>query len=62
MHQKFKKIVDEYRANLPEKEDPTFKEKMNEMIATLQKRYTTEEQLWIYVYESFKQKVLEIIK
>lgn len=56
------KIVDEYRANLPDKEDPTFKEKMNEMIETLQKRYTTEEALWNYVYESFKQTLLNIIK
>lgn len=56
------KIVDEYRANLPHKDDPTFKERMNEMIATLQKRYTSEEQLWYYVYESMKQKLLQVIK
>jgi thiol-disulfide isomerase/thioredoxin len=55
-------IVDEYRSNLPEKDDPTFPDKQKEMYATLQKRYATEPELWNYVYESFKSTLLSILK
>jgi thiol-disulfide isomerase/thioredoxin len=55
-------IVDEYRNNLPDKEDPTFPEKQKEMYATLQRRYATEPELWNYVYESFKNTLLSILK
>ncbi|MRG88099.1 thioredoxin family protein [Salinibacillus xinjiangensis] len=55
------RIVDDYRATLPEKDDPAFPEKQKEVFGKLQKRYAEEEQLWNFVYESFKKTVLEII-
>ena len=54
-------IVDEYRAELPDKEDANFEVKQKEMIATLQKRYVHEEKLWKYVYDSVKQSLISII-
>nr|WP_289038451.1 thioredoxin family protein [uncultured Allobacillus sp.] len=47
-------IVDDYREQLPSKEDPDFKEKQKAMIQELTRRYTEEPELWHYVYENFK--------
>ncbi len=54
-------IVDDYRAALPAKEDETFATKQKEMYRTLQHRYATEKELWQFVYNSFRQTVLEIL-
>ncbi len=56
------KIVDDYRASLPSKDDPSFEEKQKEMYKTLQHRYATEEKLWNYVYESFKDTLTNLLK
>ncbi|SER33524.1 Thiol-disulfide isomerase or thioredoxin [Gracilibacillus ureilyticus] len=55
-------IVDEFRSELPAKEDPQFQEKQKEMISTLTGRYVNEPQLWAYVYDSFKDTLLHLIK
>lgn len=55
-------IVDDLRSALPSKEDPSFPEKQKEVIATLRERYVTEETLWTYVYESFKETLLNILE
>ena len=51
-------IVNELRAALPPKDDPSFTEKQKAMFAALRKRYEKESKLWGYVYESFKKTVL----
>ncbi|MFV2047158.1 thioredoxin family protein [Metabacillus sp. YM-086] len=55
------KIVDDLRAELPAKDDPSFPEKQKEMIASLQKRYKEENTLWLYVYQSFKKALLSCL-
>lgn len=55
-------IVDELRAALPLKENPTFAEKQKELIATLRERYVADETLWTYVYESFKETLLNVLE
>lgn len=55
-------IVDGYRQMLPPKGDPTFETKQKEMISALTKRYVEDNTLWSYVYESFKQTLLAILK
>ncbi|MGD6870940.1 thioredoxin family protein [Sutcliffiella horikoshii] len=55
-------IVDELRGALPPKEDPTFAEKQKEVIATLRERYMSEEILWTYVYDSFKNTLTNIME
>ncbi|WP_079505114.1 thioredoxin family protein [Mesobacillus jeotgali] len=59
---KVQQIVDEVRAALPPKEDSTFAEKQKEAFGSLTKRYTEDQVLWSYVYESFKEKILAILK
>lgn len=55
-------LVDEVRAALPSKEDSSFAEKQKEAFGSLTKRYTEEPVLWSYVYDSFKEKLLAILK
>ena len=55
-------IVDELRATLPSKEDPTFEEKQKEVFSALRTRYKEEPALWSYVYNSFKETVLAVVK
>ncbi|MCQ6281381.1 thioredoxin family protein [Bacillus sp. EB600] len=59
---KIQQIVNELRATLPPKEDPSFAEKQKEIFASLRKRYTEEPTLWSYVYDSFKETLLAILK
>ncbi|MBT2680507.1 thioredoxin family protein [Bacillus sp. ISL-35] len=59
---KSQQIVDEVRASLPPKEDPSFAEKQKEAFGSLRKRYTEETALWSDVYDSFKETVLAILK
>ncbi|MGG1218784.1 thioredoxin family protein [Priestia endophytica] len=59
---KVQEIVNEVRSVLPPKEDPSFPEKQKEVIKSLQTRYMNESVLWSYVYESFKETVLNIVK
>lgn len=59
---KVQELVNEVRSALPPKEDPSFSEKQEEVIKSLQKRYMNESVLWSYVYESFKETVLNIGK
>ncbi|MCM3602571.1 thioredoxin family protein [Robertmurraya korlensis] len=54
-------MVDELRATLPDKEDPSFAEKQKELFGQLRKSYVEDQTLWSYVYESFKGRVLEMI-
>jgi len=54
-------IVDDLRATLPAKDDPSFPEKQKEMISSLQKRYKEEHALWLYVYQSFKKTLLSVL-
>ena len=55
-------IVDELRATLPSKEDPSFEEKQKEVFSSLRTRYKEESALWWYVYNSFKETVLAVVK
>ncbi|MDI3093928.1 thioredoxin family protein [Priestia megaterium] len=55
-------IVDELRATLPSKEDPSFEEKQKEVFSSLRTRYKEEPALWSYVYNSFKETVLAAVK
>ncbi|WP_216831763.1 thioredoxin family protein [Alkalihalobacterium elongatum] len=50
-------LVDEGRSLLPPKEDPTFTERQKEFIKTFTGRFITDETLWLYVYDSFKEKI-----
>lgn len=55
-------IVDELRATLPPKEDPSFPEKQKEIFGSLRKRYVEDPTLWSYVYDSFRETVSPILK
>lgn len=55
-------IVDELRATLPSKEDPSFEEKQKEVFSSLRTRYKEEPALWSYIYNSFKETVLAAVK
>jgi len=55
-------LVDELRATLPPKEDPAFAEKQKEIFGSLRKRYAEDSTLWSYVYDSFRETVLSILK
>ncbi|MGV2941504.1 thioredoxin family protein [Mesobacillus sp. LC4] len=59
---KAQQIVDEVRAALPPKDDPTFAEKQKEAFGSLRKRYTEDQALWAEVYDHFKETVLTILK
>ena len=59
---KVQQIVDEVRAALPPKEDPAFGEKQKDAFRSLTKRYSEDQVLWSYVYDSFKETVLAILK
>ncbi|GAM12902.1 thioredoxin family protein [Mesobacillus selenatarsenatis] len=59
---KAQQIVDEVRAALPPKEDPSFAEKQKVAFGSLRKRYTEEPALWSDVYDSFKETILDILK
>lgn len=59
---KAQQIVDEVRAALPPKDDPTFAEKQKEAFGSLRKRYTEDQALWEEVYNHFKETVLTILK
>lgn len=54
-------IVNKVRATLPDKEDPTFAEKQEEMFVGLREMYRTDSEIWGYVYESFKGTVAGVI-
>lgn len=54
-------MVDDLRATLPAKEDPTFAEKQKELFGKLRKSYVEDQTLWLNVYESFKGRVLEVV-
>lgn len=54
-------MVDDLRATLPAKEDPTFAEKQKELFGKLRKSYVEDQTLWLYVYESFKGRVLDVM-
>ncbi|MCM3666997.1 thioredoxin family protein [Mesobacillus subterraneus] len=59
---KAQQIVDEVRAALPPKEDPSFAEKQKMAFGSLRKRYTEEPALWSDVYDDFKKTILAILK
>ena len=59
---KVQQIVDELRGTLPPKEDPSFAEKQKEIFVTLRNSYAEEPILWSYVYDSFKETLLAILK
>lgn len=59
---KAQQIVDEVRASLPPKEDPSFAEKQKEAFGSLRKRYSEETDLWSDVYDSFKETILAVLK
>jgi hypothetical protein len=59
---KSQQIVDEVRAALPPKEDPSFAEKQKEAFGSLRKRYLEDSVLWTDVYDSFKKALLAILK
>lgn len=54
-------LVDEMRASLPDKEDPTFNDKQKEMYKTMTRKFVEDKQLWPYVYESVKKKISDVI-
>ncbi len=58
---KAQQIVDEVRAALPPKEDPSFAEKQKEAFGSLRKRYTEDSVLWSDVYDSFKETIVAIL-
>ncbi|MBT2692700.1 thioredoxin family protein [Bacillus sp. ISL-55] len=59
---KAQQIVDEVRAALPPKEDPSFAEKQKEAFGSLRKRYAEDPALWSDVYDSFKETISAILK
>ncbi len=56
------KLVDQLRAPLPPKDDPTFQEKNKEVITILTEKYQHDESLWLYVYQSFMNEVLSLLR
>ncbi|WP_341281281.1 thioredoxin family protein [Paenibacillus sp. FSL H8-0537] len=57
---KVQEIVDNLRAILPDKEDPSFADKQKEVFGSLRNRYAQDPFLWSYVYDSFKETILAI--
>ncbi len=51
-------FVDETRANVPDKNDPTFEDKSAEAHKIMTNRYKTDSQLWKYVYDSIIEKLI----
>ena len=51
------KFVMDMRANLPEKEDPTFEEAQKAMYENMRVQYTENKEMWQNVYEDFKKQV-----
>ncbi|RLQ96848.1 thioredoxin family protein [Falsibacillus albus] len=51
---KIQQFVDEARAKLPSKEDPSFEENRQKFISTLTKKYRDDHGVWHEVYESIK--------
>lgn len=49
------------RANLPDKEDPSFEDAQKELFTNMRKSYVEDQQLRQYVYEDFKTKVSEML-
>lgn len=56
------KLVDQLRAPLPPKDDPTFQEKNKEVITILTEKYQHDESLWLYVYQSFMNELLSLLR
>lgn len=54
-------LVMDMRATLPDKEDPTFEEAQKAMYGNMRKQYAEDPQLWSYVYEDFKNKLLAVL-
>ena len=54
-------LVMDGRAQLPTQDDPQFEEAQQQFYINLRTRYTEDDTLWTYVYESFKTAVLEEI-
>ena len=59
---KAQQIVDDVRASMPPKEDPSFAEKQKEAFGSLRKRYAEDSVLWADVYDSFKETVLAVLE
>lgn len=51
-------FVDETRSKLPEKDDPTFKDKLAETHTIIANRYKTDSQMWKHVYDSILDKLI----
>lgn len=49
--------VEEQRATLPPKDDPTFTEKQKELYENMHERYTSDESVWNEVYNSLKRRI-----
>lgn len=50
-------FVDEQRAQLPDKEDPSFADKQKEMIGAMVEKYTQDKSVWNEVFESLKKRL-----
>ncbi|WP_431028089.1 thioredoxin family protein [Lysinibacillus sp. LZ02] len=50
-------MVEEARAGLPQKDDPTFEEAQKDLYKNLLQQYASNQKLWSYVYEDFKKQV-----
>jgi len=59
---KCQQLIDDSRAQLPEKDDPSFEEKQRDMYKGITKQFSSNEELWNNVYASFKEAVLEAVK
>lgn len=53
-------FVDETRAKLPAKDDPTYEDKSAETHVIISNRYKTDSQMWKHVYDSILDKLITI--
>lgn len=54
-------LVEEMRRKLPDKEDPTFEEKQNEMYRQFRNQISTDKQIWQYVITSVRERLAQAI-
>nr|WP_245989564.1 thioredoxin family protein [Ureibacillus thermophilus] len=54
-------LVTEARAQLPEKDDPSFEEKQKEMYTTLQGKFVKDPQCAKWVYEDMKNVIIDML-
>lgn len=56
---KVQQFVEDERAKLPPKDSPEFEDKQKEMYRAFKQRFTTDEDMWLHIYESIMERLLK---